>query len=75
MEILDRIARDPAVMGGRPCVKGTRVTVGALVGLIASGTPQSEVREAYPYLESADIAQALTYAAWRAQEIEIVHTA
>ena len=71
METLDRITRDPAVMGGKPCVKGTRVTVGALVGLIAAGKTESQILDSYPYVTSEDIAQALSYAAWRAEEIEI----
>ena len=71
METLDRITRDPAVMGGKPCVKGTRVTVGALVGLVAAGKTESEILDAYPYVTGEDIAQALSYAAWRAEEIEI----
>ena len=71
MDGLDRIVRDPQVMGGKPCIRGTRMTVGALVGLIAAGKAETEVLDAYPYLEHEDIAQALTYAAWRAEEIEI----
>ena len=71
METLDRITRDPAVMGGKPCVRGTRVTVGALVGLVAAGKTETEILDAYPYVTAEDIAQALSYAAWRAEEIEI----
>ena len=58
-------------MAGKPCVRGTRVTVGAIVGLIAAGKREDEILEAYPYLGHDDIAQALAYAAWRAEEIEI----
>jgi uncharacterized protein (DUF433 family) len=58
-------------MGGKPCVRGTRVTVGALVGLMAAGKSESEVLDAYPYLDSEAISQALSYAAWRAEEIEV----
>ncbi|HEY6340927.1 MAG TPA: DUF433 domain-containing protein [Bryobacteraceae bacterium] len=68
---LDRITRNPAVMGGKPCIRGMRVTVGTVVGLVASGHSSSEILEAYPYLEEDDIRQALSYAAWRAEEIEI----
>jgi len=58
-------------MGGKPCIRGMRVTVGAVVGMVASGhTANSIVRE-YPYLEEADIAEALSYAAWRAEEVEV----
>jgi uncharacterized protein (DUF433 family) len=47
------------------------VTVGAVVGLIAAGKSEEEVLDAYPYLCAEDISQALSYAAWRAEEIEI----
>jgi uncharacterized protein (DUF433 family) len=67
---LDRITFDPAVMGGKPCIRNMRVTVGMIVGMIASGHDQSEILDLYPYLEADDIAQALSYAAWRAEEVE-----
>lgn len=68
---LDRITTNPAVMGGKPCVRGTRVTVGTIVGLVAAGYDISRILTAYPYLEREDIAQALAYAAWRAEEREV----
>jgi uncharacterized protein (DUF433 family) len=68
---LDRITANPAVMGGKPCVRGTRVTVGTVVGLVAAGYDAERILAAYPYLEKEDIAQALTYAAWRAEEREV----
>ena len=68
---VDRITRNPEVMGGKPCLRGMRVTVGAIVGLVASGHPNSEILAAYPYLEEEDIRQALAYAAWRVEEIEV----
>jgi uncharacterized protein (DUF433 family) len=71
MTDLDRITFNPAVMGGRPCIRGLRVTVGTLVGLIAAGKSVSTVLELYPYIEEEDIRQALSYAAWRAEEIEV----
>ena len=71
MPDLDRIERDPCVMGGKPRVRGTRVTVGTLVGLLASGRTMDEVLAAYPYVEKADVEAALSYAAWRAEEVEI----
>lgn len=67
-EIFDRITLDPAVMGGRPCIRGLRVTVGTIVGLLASGRSGEEVLKAYPYLEQPDIHAALAYAAWRSEE-------
>jgi uncharacterized protein (DUF433 family) len=71
MEQLKRITFDPMVMGGKPCIRRMRVTVGTIVGLIASGQTIEDVLEAYPYLEREDIFEALSYAAWRAEEIEI----
>ena len=67
---LDRITFDPAVMGGKPCIRGMRVTVGMIVGMIASGHDRDEILPLYPYLENDDIAQALSYAAWRSEEVE-----
>ncbi len=71
MQLLERITHDPAVMGGRPCIRGMRVTVGTVVGLLASGHSVDEVLKAYPYLEKDDVQAALSYAAWRAEEVEI----
>jgi len=58
-------------MGGKPCIRGMRVTVGAVVGLLASGVGNEAILTAYPYLEAEDIRQALSYAAWRAEEIDL----
>lgn len=71
MKTLDRITIEPDVMGGKPCIRGLRVTVGAIVGLVASGHTFDEILKAYPYLEKADIEQALAYAAWRVEEQEV----
>jgi uncharacterized protein (DUF433 family) len=71
MPDLDRITRNPDVMGGKPCVRGMRVTVGMVVGLVATGHSFSEILAAYQYLEEEDIRQALAYAAWRVEEIEL----
>ena len=71
MKELTRITFDPDVMGGKPCIRGMRVTVGAIVGLVASGYSRAKILKAYPYLEEEDIAEALAYAAWRAQEVEL----
>ena len=71
MHKLDRITLNPEVMGGKPCVRGMRVTVGMVVGLVAAGKAVEQIIEAYPYLEPADIEQALSYAAWRAEEKEV----
>lgn len=58
-------------MGGKPCIRGTRVTVGTIVGLVATGHGRDEILGLYPYLQAEDIDQALAYAAWRAEEIEV----
>ena len=71
MDVLQRITRDPAVMGGRPCIRGMRVTVGTIVGLLAAGRSHAEILEAYPYVEAEDIRAALSYAAWRTEEVEL----
>ena len=63
-----RITFDPRVMGGKPCIRGMRVTVGAIVGLLAAGHDVAAVLALYPYLEDADVRDALAYAAWRAEE-------
>lgn len=59
---LNRITRDPAVMGGKPCIRGMRVTVATIVGLVESGNPEEVILHFYPYLESEDIREALKYA-------------
>lgn len=71
MDLLRRITRDPAAMGGRPCIRGMRVTVGTIVGLLAAGRTHEEILQAYPYLEADDIRAALSYAAWRTEEVEL----
>ena len=58
-------------MGGKPCIRGMRVTVGMLVGLIASGHTFDDILKAYPYLEPDDIREALQFAAWRVEEVEV----
>ncbi len=61
MQQLARITFNPAVMGGKPCIRGLRVTVGTIVGLMASGRSIEEILQAYPYLEAVDIYEALAY--------------
>ncbi len=68
---LERITVDPLVMGGKPCIRGMRVTVAMIMGLLASGHSIERILEAYPYLEREDILQALAYAAWRTEEKEV----
>ena len=71
MKGLQRITIDPAVMGGKACIRGMRVTVGTVLGLLAAGRSREEILCSYPYLEREDIDQALTYAALRVQEREV----
>ena len=71
MSHFDRITFDPQMMGGKPSIRGLRVTVGMIVGLIAGGKSAEEILEAYPYLEAEDLKQALSYAAWRTQERDV----
>jgi uncharacterized protein (DUF433 family) len=73
-ELFDRITHDPAVMGGKPCIRGMRVTVGMIVEQVAADVPFDEILAAYPYLEHDDILQALKYAAWRVQDRELILT-
>lgn len=68
MQRFPRITMDSAVMGGKPCIRGLRVTVSMLLGLLASGTTVEDILRDYPYLEREDIAASLQYAAWRLQE-------
>jgi uncharacterized protein (DUF433 family) len=71
MSQFERITQNPAVMGGKPCIRGMRVTVGAIVGQIGAGRTVDQILADYPYLEREDILEALRYAAWRAQEREV----
>jgi uncharacterized protein (DUF433 family) len=71
MNTLSRITVDPEVMGGRPCIRGMRVTVGTVVGLLASGHSREDILRLYPFLEPDDLTEALAYAAWRSDEFEV----
>lgn len=68
MNEFERITFDPAIMDGRACIRGMRVTVSLVLNLVANGMTTPEIIEAYPYLEAEDIQQALQYAAWLAEE-------
>jgi len=61
MSQLDRITSDPAVLGGRPCIRGMRVRVKDILDLLASGASRAEILGDYPYLEDADIPAATEY--------------
>lgn len=71
MAPLLRITFNPEVMGGKACIRGMRVTAGMIVGLIAAGRSRDEILKAYPYLEEEDIREALEYAAWRLEEVDL----
>ncbi|MDP2366334.1 MAG: DUF433 domain-containing protein [Ignavibacteria bacterium] len=71
MNDLNRITFNPAVMVGKLCIRGLRVTVGLIVGLVAQGKSIDEILVFYPYLVKEDIIQALSYAAWRSEEITV----
>ena len=67
----DRITLEPRKMGGKACIRGLRVTVSTIVGQMATGRSYEDILSEYPYLEPEDLAQALGYAAWRAEEREV----
>lgn len=71
MKQFTRITLDPAVMGGKACIRGLRVAVGMVVSLLAAGRSRDEILNAFPYLEPQDIDEALAYAAWRVEEREV----
>jgi len=72
MPMFERITQRPEVMGGKACIRGLRVTVGMVVGLVGAGRSVEEILADYPYLERADIFEALRFAAWRAEEREVL---
>jgi uncharacterized protein (DUF433 family) len=63
----DRITMEPEVMGGKPCIRGTRVTVGMIVEAMSAGRTIDQLLADFPYLEEADIREALAFAARLAQ--------
>ena len=67
----DRITMDPEVMGGKPCIRGMRVTVGMIVGAMAAGRTVEQLLADFPYIEEADILEALAFAARLAQGHEV----
>ncbi len=71
MDYSKRITLNPRVMGGKPCIRGMRITVGTVVGLVATGVSDEKILQAYPNLEAEDILAALSYAAWLARMSEV----
>jgi uncharacterized protein (DUF433 family) len=74
-DLLNRVTNSPHVMGGKPCLRGMRITVGTIVGHLAAGKSHQEILAEFPYLEDDDIRAALAYAAWRSEEQDIPLTA
>ncbi|MDA8141800.1 MAG: DUF433 domain-containing protein [Desulfobacteraceae bacterium] len=72
MTPFDRITQQPDVMGGKACIRGMRVTVGMIMGQIGAGRSIEEILADYPYLEREDVLQAARYAAWLAEEREVL---
>ncbi len=68
---LERITINPKVMGGKPCIRGIRITVGTITGLLSAGRTNEEILKLYPDLEKEDIFAALAYATWRAEEYDV----
>lgn len=67
----ERITTDPAVLGGMPCIRGLRMPVATVVGMVADGMSTDEILAGFPYLESGDITEALRYAAEAVREREL----
>ena len=65
----DRITANPNILGGKPCIRGMRISVALIVNLVANGMTVSEIIGEYPDTEEADVRQALRYAAWAAEDI------
>jgi uncharacterized protein (DUF433 family) len=71
MEQFSRVTHNPAVMGGKACIRGMRVTVGNILEQLGTGRSIEELLGDFPYLEKEDVLEAIRYAAWRTQEREI----
>lgn len=69
--MFERITLDPAVMAGVPCIRGMRVPVATVVGMVAEGMTTGEILDDFPYLEREDIAEALQYAAEAVRERQL----
>jgi uncharacterized protein (DUF433 family) len=66
MKLLERITLQSDKCGGRPCIRGMRIRVTDILGMLANGTPESDILKDFPYLEADDIKAALAYAALQA---------
>jgi uncharacterized protein (DUF433 family) len=70
-ELLKRITVNPAVMTGLPCIRGMRIPVTTILGLLAAGTTEKEVLAEYPDLEADDLRACMAFAAWLTREREV----
>lgn len=70
-ELLKRITVNPAVMTGLPCIRGMRIPVTTILGLLAAGAPEREILKEYPDLEAEDLKACMAYAAWLTREREV----
>jgi uncharacterized protein (DUF433 family) len=75
MSLLDRISIDPEVRFGKPCVRGTRIAVGDVLGYLAAGTPEDQILKDFPQLVREDIRACLAYAAERERRTQSVPAA
>ncbi len=73
----DRITFEPGVLGGKACIRGLRISVSLVVKLVANGMTVADIVAEYPDLEAEDVAEAIRYAAWAADDafIPAAHTA
>lgn len=69
MNLLERITIDPAVRFGKPCVRGTRLTVGDVLGNLAAGSTEAELLEDFPQLSHEDVLACLAFAAEREKRL------
>ncbi len=61
--MFERIESNPGILGGKPCIKGTRISVEFILELVASGASRADILRDYPHLTAADVEQAIRYAA------------
>lgn len=71
MQVTDRITIEPGKMGGRPCIRGLRITVGTITGLLAAKRSREEILALYPYLEDEDITAVLQFATMLANDQDL----
>lgn len=69
VSMFKRITRTPGVMGGKPCIKGSRMTVGMIVSQIGGGATIEELMDDFPELKRADILEAIRYAGWLSSDM------